>query len=248
MGRPRVGFLIIGTQKAGTSALEHHLKQHDQIGTARHKELHFFDRETFYGLGDLAYYFYERKFDFSTKKEIYGEATPIYLYWEGCARRIWKYNPDIKLIAILRNPISRAFSSWNMERGRGNDELDFMSAIERERERVKSALPFQHRLFSYVDRGFYSEQIRAYRRYFDDEQMLFIKYEDFKKDQEQWVKEVVKFLGLDVGRINYEPMVVNHRPYSSEMPQAAREHLQSVYQHDIKEVEKLLGWNCDDWN
>ena len=247
MGKPRVGFLIVGTQKAGTSALEYHLKQHDHIGTAKHKEVHFFDRETMYGLGDLAYFFYERKFDFSTKKKIYGEATPIYLYWEGCARRIWKYNPDIKIIAILRNPISRAFSSWNMENGRGNDQLDFMTAIKEEHDRVKRALPFQHRIFSYVDRGFYSEQIRSYRRYFNEDQMLFIKYEEFKNDQEKWVKEVVEFLDLDTDSINYEPMVVNKRPYKVEMSQEAREYLRSIYQYDIKEVERLLGWDCSDW-
>ena len=66
------------------------------------------------------------------------------MYWHNAPRRIWQYNPDIKLIVILRNPIERAYSHWNMERSRNAEKLSFFDAIQSERDRCQEALSYQH--------------------------------------------------------------------------------------------------------
>jgi hypothetical protein len=71
-----------------------------------------------------------------------GECTPSYLYWQLTAERIWKYNPKIKLLVLLRNPIDRAFAHWNMQRFKGREPLNFFEAIK---ER-KPASPARHQL------------------------------------------------------------------------------------------------------
>ena len=99
----RVDFVIGGAQKGGTSALDSFLRQHPEIcmPTTR-KELHFFDREE----ENRDYKKYHR--NFKPKKNqhrVIGEASPIYMYWETAPYRIWKYNPQMKWILALRNPV-----------------------------------------------------------------------------------------------------------------------------------------------
>lgn len=244
---PRVGFLIIGTQKAGTTALVHHLSRHEDIGFAKSKELHFFDRKRFYGLDKLAYKYYESKFDFNSGKKIYGEATPIYLYWNDAPQRIYNYNPAIKLIAILRNPIDRAFSNWNMEVDRGNESLSFSEAIRNEATRVKRSYPYQDRLFSYVDRGFYSKQILRYQQLFQKDQMLFLKYEDYFKDQQGTMEHIFQFLELNSGNYTFQPKTVHKRKYHSDLNDSDRDYLRRLYSEEITNLENMLDWDLGDW-
>ncbi|HZR78058.1 MAG TPA: sulfotransferase domain-containing protein, partial [Chthoniobacterales bacterium] len=148
----RVDFVIGGTQKGGTSALDSFLRQHPGIcmPTTR-KELHFFDREE----DNRDYKAYHANFQPQPQHRVTGEASPIYMYWETAPYRIWKYNPNMKWILALRNPVERAFSAWNMETKRGKEKLSFAQAIEKEADRCREALPLQHRVYSYVDRGLY---------------------------------------------------------------------------------------------
>ena len=86
----------------------------------------------------------------------------------------------MRLIVILRNPIERAYSHWAMEHQRGDDPLPFALALEQEEARCREALPFQHRVFSYVDRGFYSAQLRRLWRFFGREQVLVLTQEELR--------------------------------------------------------------------
>ena len=103
-----------------------------------------------------------------------GEKRPISVYWDPAAERIWRWHSDAT-DWILRNPIERAYSHWAMEHRRGNDPLPFDLALEQEEARCREALPLQNRVFSYVDRGFYSAQIRRLWRFF--EQVLVLRQE-----------------------------------------------------------------------
>ena len=243
----KIDFLIIGTQKGGTKALDFYLRQHPEVGMAKKKEVHFFDDEKIFKKRIRSYSDYSNAFNCSTQKKMYGEATPIYLYWEPCCRRIWEYNNKIKLIAILRNPIDRAFSHWNMEYGRKADKNPFFDCLMNERERTRGALPGQHRVYSYIDRGYYSEQIRRYRRFFPDEQLLFIKYDDFKNKQEQKLNDVFEFLGVNSDKYIFKKEIVNKRIYHHEMTIEERNYLKGLFKNDIHEVERILNWDCQDW-
>ena len=121
----KVGFLIAGTQKGGTSALDAYLREHPDICMANQKEVHFFDNEAIFNGDNSDYAVYHAAFSLKTSQQLLGESTPIYMYWHAAPKRIWQYNPDMKFLIMLRNPIDRAYSHWNMERGRKRDSLSF---------------------------------------------------------------------------------------------------------------------------
>lgn len=244
----KIDFLVLGAQKAGTSALNSQLGRHPSVGLGRTKELHFFDNEDLFKKGSpSSYSAFHKQFDFDSGASIFGETTPIYLYWPAAPARIWKYNKDIKLIALLRNPTERAFSHWSMEKARGKDTLSFSEAIRKERERCKGALPDPHRVFSYVDRGFYAEQVRRYQRFFSEDQLCFLPYEDLRKAPDKTMRSIFSFLGVDPDAYRFEPQIVNKTTYQETLKPSDREFLIEVFRNDIKELERLLGWDCSNW-
>ena len=149
--RMKIDFIICGTQKGGTSALDAYLRRHPEICMAISKEVHFFDNEKAFCDGLPDYSLYHSFFSPQPSHKLVGEATPVYMYWRDATRRIWQYNPNIKLIVVLRNPIDRAYSNWNMERLRNRDTVAFWEAIQNEEERCREALPYQHRIYSYIE-------------------------------------------------------------------------------------------------
>jgi len=156
----KVNFLICGVQKGGTTAMYNYLSGHPEVFLVKRKEAHFFDFERFFQTAQIDYSIYHSLFNPTPQQRVLGESTPIYMYWHEAPKRIWQYNPDMKLIAVLRNPIDRAYSHWNMEYDRKTDSLPFWEALQSEAQRCREALPYQHRVYSYVDRGFYTEQLR----------------------------------------------------------------------------------------
>lgn len=189
----KVGFVIAGTQKGGTSALDAYLREHPEICMADKKEVHFFDTEKYFQKEKVDYSVYHSFFSPKSSHTLLGETTPIYMYWYDSPRRIWQYNPSMKIIVILRNPIRRAYSHWNMERDRKADTVSFWEAIQHESNRCREALPYQHRVYSYVDRGFYSEQLRRVWTYFPKNQTLILKSEDLKANPRETLEKGLPF-------------------------------------------------------
>ena len=241
----KVSFLVVGAQKSGTSTLYQHLISHPDIEMSREKEVHFFDNEELFRDVPTDYDVYHRAYDLKPCAHR-GECTPIYMYWRPSMERIYHYNPQMKIIAILRNPIERAFSHWNMELNRCADDIDFASAIRTEPERCKAALPLQHRVFSYVDRGFYTAQIQRIWRYFPRQQTLFIRMEELQCESKTTLNKIASFLNLD-DFVNIEPIVANANAYSSPMHTKDIHYLLSRYQHEIAQLQTTLGWDCSDW-
>lgn len=243
---PLVNFIICGTQKGGTSALYTYLRMHQEICMSKQKEVHFFDNEDIFGSKKPNYDEYHSFFLPEISHKIIGEATPIYMYWHNAPKRIYQYNPKMKIIVILRNPIERAYSHWNMERVRGNDSLSFWDAIHKEKERCEEALPYQHRTFSYIDRGFYLNQLRIIWSYFPSEQVLILKNEDLKNKHREIIIQVYQFLG--VKQIEKLKSINAHLyPYIAQMSSKEKLYLQSIYQNEIQNIEKELGWDCTNW-
>ncbi len=241
-----VDFLICGTQKGGTTPLYSYLKDHPDICMANRKEVHFFDNEKDFSNNKFDYSAYHSFFDSLQPNKVLGEATPIYMYWYDAPRRIWQYNPDMKLIVILRNPIDRAYSHWNMERDRGADNLSFWDAIQSERERCREALPYQHRIYSYVDRGFYMEQLRRLWTYFPQGQVLVIRIENLRNQLQKTLDVVCEFLGINPYQV-IKNKNVHSRPYVSPMSAREKEFLRSIFEFEIHGIERILGWDCSDW-
>ena len=243
----KVDFLICGTQRGGTTALFHSLRDHPEICWARRKEVHFFDSERNFRGKEPRYFQYHSFFNPQPSHKVLGEGTPIYMYWYDAPKRIWQYNPDMKLIVILRNPVDRAYSHWNLIRHRDPD-VTFWDAIQNERERCRSALPFQHRFFSYVDRGFYVQQLRRIWTYFEPKQILIVRNEDFRSRPKEVVDKVCHFLGIHAFPEIKLPMKLKQRyPYPGPMGAREKDYLKQVFEYEIRSLERSLGWDCSHW-
>ena len=242
----KVNFIICGAQKSGTTALDSYLRQHTDICMAPRKEVHFFDREENFLDNTLDYSAYHSVFNLEPSHRLLGESTPIYMYWYDAPKRIWQYNSDIKLIVLLRNPIERAYSSWNMLLSEKRESLSFWEAIQTESERCREALPYQHRLYSYIDRGFYLEQLRRLWRFFPREQVLVLKSEELRENSTEIMQKVFDFLGVEaLAKMNFENK--HSTPYDSKMTKREKDYLIDIFEYEIKALERVLGWDCSDW-
>lgn len=241
----KLSFVLAGAQKAGTTALHYFLEKHPAITLPDQQELHFFDDENRFAR-EVDYAELHRHFRVSRRTKVTGECTPTYIYWKPAIERIWDYSPDIKLIVILRNPAERAFSHWNMQRERGFEPLDFLPALVAEPERAAEAKPLQSRRFSYLDRGFYSEQLKRVYGFFPKEQVLILKYETFRDEQKKSLATVFGFLGLPpLRKGNYKER--NKIAYERHITREEADYLGAIYRSEIDTVEQLLGWDCSDW-
>src|SRR5947207_7037875 len=232
----RVDFVIGGTQKGGTSALDSFLRKHPEICMPMtRKELHFFDREK----ENRDYKKYHRNFKPKKQHRVTGEASPIYMYWETAPYRIWKYNPTMKWILALRNPVERAFSAWNMETKRGKEKLSFAEAIEKEPERCRAALPLQHRVYSYIDRGFYAHQVRRLFNIFGNDNCLVLLSEELRNEHNKTLRRVFEFLGVESWFVPPEASVFEQE-YTDKIDHQLSTPLVDIYKFDLKYMERIL--------
>lgn len=246
--KPRVNFLIAGVQKGGTTALAQYLNQHPDLWIPTSKELHFFDDESINWAGNLAhhYHHYEAQFEPASERQLCGEATPIYTFWWPAMSRIWHYNNQMRFIIILRNPIDRAYSHWTMEYNRHLDIRDFESALELEPERCRLALPHQHRIFSYISRGYYSEQLRRLWTFFPQQHTLIILQEELRSAPSLTLSKIHRFLGLDERSTGIE-VRANMNSYASQMSEKARELLKKIFTPEIAQLELMLKKSLRHW-
>lgn len=244
--RSKVSFLICGAQKSGTTALDSYLRKHPEICMAVFKEVHFFDREKFFLYPHVNYKKYLSFFEPEKSSQILGETTPSYMYWYTAPRRIWEYNPEMKLIIILRNPIERAYSHWNMQRDRGVETLSFQDAIKIEEDRRRKSLPYQNKRFSYVDRGFYTEQIKRVRTYFRPKQILILRNQELRHSPLGVLNKISEFLDISQFPV-IKPKEFHSRDYRDQISSSEWDCLKNIYLWDIKELEELTSWDCNDW-
>ncbi|MCG8449817.1 MAG: sulfotransferase domain-containing protein [Pirellulales bacterium] len=241
--KPLVDFLIIGAQKSGTTSLWAYLRTHPDLFLPKRKELHFFDKEEFFRQAVPQYEKYHLHFSKAQAGQLCGEATPSYVFWESAAERIVRYNPEMKLVLILRNPIQRAYSHWNMERKRGNEKLSFLQAVQAEKSLTQ---PMQDRVRSYVARGYYSKQIKHLGKFFPAEQLLVLRSESLLQDRHAVLQKICNFLGVsNIGKVAKK--LAHKRSYPRPMNNSEWEKLFDIFDQELADLEQLLGWNCDTW-
>lgn len=243
--KPKVDFLIAGTQKGGTTALHAYLANHPQLHFAQRKEVHFFDQDHLF-VDDPDYARYHSFWEDRDRPGLMGEATPIYMFWQPCAERMYRYNPKFKLLLVLRNPVLRAFSNWNMEVSRGRETLSFWDAITQESERCQNESVSQHRIYSYVSRGFYAEQIQRLMRFFPLSQLCVLKNEDLLQQPKACLDQVCQFLQIDP-LVDVRAQEVFKGQYENQIDPSAQAYLLDLYSEDIRALEKLLDWDCREW-
>lgn len=197
-------FLVVGTARAGTTALHSYLRQHPEIFLPKLKEPCFFVFEgegNKYIKGKFAFAIrnfndYTQLFSRAELNQKIGEMSTPYLYlFEKSISTIKKYfndYADIKIIILLRNPVDRAYSQYKWRVRDGREPLHFEDAIKEEKERMKANFSFD---YFYVDRGFYYKQVKAYVENFKN--VHFVYFDDFNSEPSPVLKGICRFIGVN---------------------------------------------------
>ncbi|OOF02674.1 hypothetical protein BZG80_11890 [Salinivibrio sp. MA440] len=197
----RTNLFIVGGQKCGTSALAHFLSQHPSICMALGKEAHVFDQPMFCQLtqSHIEALYTERYPHYSGERYVC-DATPIYAYWQDIPKHIAAYNPEAKLVMVVRNPVERAISQYAMSKNRGQESLNVFLAflLEPLRMRVNQNRNWKQpaRTQSYLSRGTFKSQIENLFRYFLADNILIIHHQDLLYQHDAVLNRVFEFLNI----------------------------------------------------
>ena len=250
-------FLIIGAQRSGTTSLYRYLCGHPHVmPTLTSKGVHYFDTSWY----DRSPEWYRGHFPIRSYRSyrarrsggavVTGEASPYYVFHPHVPARVAQVLPDVRLILMLREPASRAFSHYQHEREGGFEVLEtFEEAIDAEEERLKAELArmlaspqynsFAHQHFSYLARGRYDEQLDRWLRFFPRDQLLVITSESFFEDPRLEYDRVIEFLGLpSAPTIPFRRYNVNP---SSDMSPSTRRRLQRYFRPHNQALFTALG-------
>ncbi len=261
-------FLIIGAQKAGTNAVYHHLSKHPDVVPSRTKEIHFFNNDKSYRRGLNWYHSWFPLPRQLGEGGVTFEATPSYIYYRKTPERIYGYNPHARMILLLRDPVERAYSAWNMFRyvhksmsfpihprwSRKNpahegvrrllNRAEYPSFEEAVREEINNSLsedsPPEP---SFVRRGLYAEQIEQYFKYFDREQIMIVDSRQLRQETNQMLADIATFVGLRPHDWSREAL---DRPqyvgvYKAPISQEARYYLARFYRPHNERLYELLS-------
>jgi hypothetical protein len=243
-------FIIIGVQKGGTSSLFNYLLQHPNIVQGYKKEVKFFDGNYHKGLD---WY----RFNFPLQGQMgdplaqSGEASPSYVFHPLVPQRIKTALPDIKLVLLLRDPVLRAYSHYQGNLRKGQEELSFEEAIEKESSRLEGEREaiiadqhhpmYKHLVYSYLSRGVYIEQVKNWFDSFPREQILIQKSESFFSNPQEVYSRVLAFLGLPDWKLeNFE--IVNPGRYE-EMAASTMHKLKEYFNPYNQALYEYLGYN-----
>ncbi len=245
-------FIVIGAQKGGTTYLYNLLTRHPLVDPAASKEVHFFDN-----LFDLGVEWYRRCFPAPRwehgRRSITGESTPYYLFHPDVPRRMAELVPQVRLIALLRNPVDRAYSHYHKIVREGLESLSFEEAIETEAVRLRSDADrtlqnehypsLDHRYFSYLSRGVYVDQLLRWVTFFSKEQLLVLKSEDFFERPPETLKRVLNFLDLPEWEPGFSELgdKRNEGKYAQSMDRATRRRLEEYFEPHNQRLYDFLG-------
>lgn len=182
-------FLVIGSQKAGTTSVYHTLKRASEIYMPSKKEVNFFFLEREYAQGIRHY---ENYFEHVPQEAIHlGEASPGYICHPEAPQRIFRHLPDVRMILTVRNPVERAYSQYWEHRRKLVEPLTFD-------ERIRDNLHQEYfpGTVGYFSRGLYMKYIQRYISLFNQERLLVIPFEDLRSDPLNFYSRIYEFLGI----------------------------------------------------
>jgi Sulfotransferase domain len=203
------GYLVVGTKRGGSTSLADWIEEHPGVAPCRNRKgTHFFD--TNYSRGSA---WYATRFERTSRGfSITGEASPYYMFHPLAPQRIRAELPDVKLIAVLRDPIDRAWSQYQYEVARGHESESFATALDLEESRLAGEVErliadpryegAEYRHHGYLRRGHYADQLREIYRLFPAEQVLVVQSEEMFADPHGTLDRVWDFLGLDRVRLD----------------------------------------------
>ena len=226
-------FVVIGAPKCGTTFFYHLLSKHPHVEPAAFKEVHFFDL-----LWEEGVEWYRQCFLPPAQKDgrrtITGDGTPGYLFHPLVAERMAGVIPEARLIALLRNPVDRSYSAYH-HRAKHKDEIETFE------ESVNASLKAPNHGF--LSQSIYVDHLVRWRKFFDEDQMLILKSEDFFEDARGILKTTLGFLDLP----EWEPEAadlgekVNKGKYDQGMSPEVRERLEEFFEPHNRRLYEFLG-------
>ncbi len=244
--------MIGGVQKGGTTALAQYLGRHPQLRLPACKEAHVFDAPDFdeRWTADAIDARFEPLFPGGFDMDsgiLHGDATPISIFHPAFVRRIARYNPGMRWIVLLRDPVERAISQYYMERDRGDEWLPLPLALLAERWRLKGhehdfghGSPLRHH--SYLARGRYITQLDVLTAAFPRSQVLLLHSRDLREFPQQTVGQVVDFLQLPPLRTSQTHGTVFAGEWQGRwLPNALRPWLGLLYRGELEALRARYG-------
>jgi Sulfotransferase domain len=250
-------FVIIGAEKAGTTFLYWQLCQHPYVEPAAEKELHFFDSPK-WSNRDVRWY--RSQFPPPAwrdgQKVITGEASPYYLFHPTSPFRASETMPDVKLIALLRNPVDRAYSAYNHKVAAKWEPLSFEEALAEEEKRTAGELERMLsddsyygrniRVHAYRSRGIYVDQLQRWHEHFPRDQLLVLKSEDLFADPIETVETVHEFLDLPKSELEATILTTKrNRRTRRPMAPTTRQRLEQFFEPHNQRLYEYLGVDFD---
>lgn len=241
--------MVIGAQKAGTTSLHAWLAQHPQILPPFEKEVHYFDggldpQTDNFSKGIDWYRAHFPKAAAAAGRKSF-ETTPLYLFHPLAAPRIKEQLPDIKLIAVLRNPVDRAVSHYFHTRRNGGETLAMADAFAAEDQRLAAAgkdysSPAYIR-HSYKARGRYAEQLERYLRLFPKDQLLIIDSEGLFERPAEYLRRIYAFAGVDPAYTPGKLQPRNVAPEKDTTDPRVLDELRAYFRPHNQALYELLG-------
>jgi len=230
----KVNLLVLGEQKCGTTALKYNLNKHPDINFII-RELHIFDTNNSTNI-------YNRFIKSNTKYN--GEGTPIYFYQPDCISKILKYNPDMKFLVILRDPVKRFVSSHNMfiEKGIEKDILE--ETINKQIQQYHNNIIVSKKFIDgsarhYLRRGFYIDQINYLLQFINRDNLHIIISEKLWTTPQKELEELYQFLDIPYFELEYEQK--HERKYKKTISVDMENKLKDIYSKTNKQLEDFLS-------
>lgn len=237
----KVNFIIGGAQKSGTTILKRYLNFHSQVEFSDSKENRFFIKSKHFR-NTVDYTIYHDMYRHVNENSILGDKTPEYMYFEEAPKRLFEYNPNLKIIILLRNPVERAYSQYQRFQRHENTFKGqrFYDLIIRNDELKRGR--------KMVSRGLYCNQIRNIRKYFDSSQMFIELSDVFDQRSKDVLESIQSFLKIQVEDL-YDKMQ-NKGDFKNkykEMDLASRAYLSKLYYPEVQKLESLIQKDLSHW-
>ncbi|MEP6681652.1 MAG: sulfotransferase [Parafilimonas sp.] len=261
-------FIIAGAQKSGTSSLHYYLSQHPNLLGSTPKEVRYFDRDDNFRKGKKWYHRSFVNLHANKKDFLCFEATPEYLYRSYVPQRIHQEYPHLKIIIILRDPVKRAYSAWNMykhffkvkripqgyvHKKENNLVTEFFKAdkfplfeeaIASEILKIENNSTLEEP--GLLRRGIYMPQIKRYHDLFGKDHVLILGMGDLNKNKKECLNNILRFLNLKESEWNFLPVEKrNTGSYSEQMNIETKEKLYAFFESHNNALFKYLGTNIN---
>jgi hypothetical protein len=267
----KVSLFVVGAQKSGTSALHNYLIKHSDVIGGIKKELNFFNHSEKYNLGTTWYHKNYQAPLFYKPEKVYIDSTPQYLSTAGVAEKIYAYNPKAKIVILLREPVSRAYSAWNMyfqfselsgkEKTRlveshisDKDKNKFLQFIKQNpfptfneyvnSELIKGKLNIQYPQI--INRGIYAKQIKPYNDLFGFDNVLVFDSNYFKNNKLNVTNTILESVGLTPLKIENEQLKdIHSRKYDTSIDASTKDRLVEFYKPYNEELFSMIRQKMD---